>query len=279
MPDLDAAGGRRPVLEGRVDAHHLAGDAAQQDRGVSAPTTTRCHCHFLVGRANAADPGQLRRLGAPAHSEQGGPGHLVVADHQPRARRGRRVRTSSRISSSTRGLNRSRRRSPTPDQERHLSRDHLDRCAPTRRSTARAARVSYVTGSHAIKAGYTLMMGDYEQTVDAASATCRSRAVNGVPNVGDLRRHADARHQPRPAESRDLRPGSVDDRSPHGERRPAPRLLPQRLPGPERAAHPVRAGRAVRSRPGSGQLEGSEPAVSVWPTTCSATARRRSRRA
>ena len=41
----------------------------------------------------------------------------------------------------------------------------------------------------------------------------------------------------------------MDGRSPDAERRPAPRLLPQRLPGPERAGDPVRAGRPVLSRP------------------------------
>ena len=189
------------------------------------PTTTAAIATSWSGGRNVRDPRQLRRIGAPAHPEQGGPGNLVVADHEPRCSPKSAGRTSSRISSSTRGPNRSRRRSPTPASNVIYRATTSTMRAYTPVYGSRGS-LSYVTGSHAIKGGYTLIMGDYEQT-STRVGNMSFTAINGVPNVGDLRRHADARDQPRPAESRHLRAGSVDGRSPDGERRAASRLLPQ----------------------------------------------------
>ena len=120
--------------------------------------------------------------------------------------------------------------------------------------------VSYVTGSHAIKAGYTLTMGDYEQTSPRVG-NMPITALNGVPNVVTYHGTPTLGDQPRPAQPRPLRAGSVDGRPLDGERRPPPRLLPKRLSRSERGADPVRAGGRARSRPGGGELEGSEPAL------------------
>ena len=119
-------------------AHHVAGDAAEQDRHVSV-LQQQLPLPLPDRAGERRDPGQLRCVGAPAHPEQGGSGDLVVADHEPRARRGRRVvhprgsavQPAAGIGGAADHRRRSRT-SPTAPPRR--------RCAPTRRSTARAAR-------------------------------------------------------------------------------------------------------------------------------------------
>ena len=136
----DAAGGRRPVLEGRVDAHHLAGDASATRSRRTCRTTTRCHCHFLVGRRERRHPGQLRTRRCSC----------TFPTRCSRAPGRRRSPTACSPRSACSYILEDQQFNPRPesvapqitdaDQERHLSRHAPRRCAPTRRSTARAAR-------------------------------------------------------------------------------------------------------------------------------------------
>ena len=52
----DAAGRGRPVFQGRLEPHHLAGEPAEQDSPAIYSYNNTCHCHFLIGRANSAIP-------------------------------------------------------------------------------------------------------------------------------------------------------------------------------------------------------------------------------
>jgi hypothetical protein len=83
--------------------------------------------------------------------------------------------------------------------------------------------VSYVTGSHAIKVGYTLIMGEYEQT--ALRWATRQSWPSTVPAPSPIGTPILAVN--RVAQPRALRSGSVDRQSHHPERRPPPRLLQQ----------------------------------------------------
>ena len=139
-----------------------------------------CHCHFLVGRANAAIPVNSDAsvlLHIPNKVFQGTWSSPVT----------NRLLAEAGVSY----IVEDQQFNPRPESVAPTITDQVKNI--TYRATPSSMRayttvygsrgsLSYVTGTHAVKVGYSLTMGEYEQTA-ARVGNMSFTANNGVPNV------------------------------------------------------------------------------------------------
>jgi len=139
-----------------------------------------CHCHFLVGRANAAIP-----VNSDASVLLHIPNKVVQGTWSSPI--------TNRVLAEVGGsyILEDQQFNPRPESVAPQITDAIKNV--TYRATTSSMRaytpvygsrgsLSYVTGSHAIKTGFTLVMGDYEQT-STRVGNMSFTANNGVPNV------------------------------------------------------------------------------------------------
>ena len=217
-----------------------------------------CHCHFLVGRANAAIP-----VNSDASMLLHIPNKVVQGTWSSPI--------TNRVLAEVGGsyILEDQQFNPRPESVAPQITDAIKNV--TYRATTSSMRaytpvygsrgsLSYVTGSHAIKAGFTLVMGDYEQT-STRVGNMSFTANNGVPNVVTFA------GTPTLAINR-IRPNlglyaqdqwTINRLTVNAGLRLD--YFRSDYPDQNVAAHPVRAGAALLPGEGGGQLEGPEPAL------------------
>jgi hypothetical protein len=137
------------------------------------------------------------------------------------------------------------------------------------------AGVSYVTGSHNIKDRLHLMHAwRYATQEPQNSVTLAMRG--GVPFSSPVRTPIQL-HETAQLQRGHLRAGSVAAEPADDELRRASRHAEGRMDAQDLPAGPVHAGASLRRHRERAELEGHRSRASARPTTCSATARRRSR--
>ena len=122
------------------------------------------------------------------------------------------------------------------------------------------ASLSYVTGSHAFKAGFPV--GARHLRVPAGDPRRRGLPAPERHSEPDLAVRDVRRRPPEgaPDPPGDLRPGSMDDAPPDAQPRPAVGRLQRPGAGPELSRHPVHPGTRVRGDPGRRPVHGHQPA-------------------
>ena len=216
------------------------------------------------------------------------PGHLDLSGHEPAAVRGGCDASAQRdgAASASRKCGRTTSRSRELStgvcvQRRAIDADGAGPATRARlqRSRTSGSRCPYITGSHAFKAGVMTSAGhrstpDHRGQQRRSSYQFRNRRAGLAHAVGLA---GAATRTGSKLNLGALRAGSVDAQPAHAEPRRALRLLQRVRPGadaPGGAFVPAFRLRAGRRR---AELEGHQRRGSAPPTTCSATARRRSR--
>ena len=276
-PDLDAAG-RQPRAEPeREPAAHVAGVAEEQDQPAASEREPAAAVLRLLARP--ADERARGDLLVEVGADVSVAGELELAGH--------RASCCSRpaCSTTTRTIRRSRSRTTLPNQVAYSDSgtgfswgnygNTYGHNASHNFNTRFAA--SYVTGSHAFKAGVTFMhlwaldlVRRRQQRHDAAAAERRAAAGDGVRDAVFVLR------DPQP-ELGPVRAGSVDAQAGDDQRRRAVRLSQRRRAGADARTRPAGADAQCLVRRGDGRADAGRTSRrgSASPTMCSATARPR----